>query len=231
LTELRRLERVRRDFIANISHELRTPLSNLKLLGETLSEGAVNDPEVAHDFLTKIGVEVDKLSQMVSELAELSRIESGEAPLHKVPADINAIINRAAMRMRALAERSSLSLEIYPAASLPLASVDAERLEQVLVNLMHNAIKFTPPGGRVSIASQLTGDRIELAVCDTGIGISPDDLPRIFERFYKADKSRSSGGTGLGLAIAKHLVKGHGGDIWAESKPSQGTTFRFTLPV
>jgi len=231
LTEIKRLERVRRDFVANISHELRTPLASLKLLAETLKGGAIEDQSVAADFLNRIEVETDKLTQMVRELGELSRIESGEAPLSKKPLDLGPFINKVTERMKPQSDRAELVLSVDVTPGLRPVQADADRIEQVLVNLLHNAIKFTPAGGRIIVSAYpKNGNAIEIAVKDTGIGISAEDLPRIFERFYKADKARGGGGTGLGLAIAKHIVKAHGGEIRAESVPGQGSTFYFTLP-
>ena len=231
LTEINRLERVRRDFVANISHELRTPLASLKLLAETLKSGAVDDPAVAADFLDRIEVETDKLTQMVRELGELSRIESGESPLSRKPIDLASYIDKVVERMRPQADRAELVLSVEVAPNIRPVSADPDRIEQVLVNLVHNAIKFTPPGGRVTVAAApKDGNTVEISVKDTGVGVSADDLPRIFERFYKADKARSGGGTGLGLAIAKHNVQAHGGEIRAESTPGKGSMFIFTLP-
>lgn len=230
LTEIRRLEKVRRDFVANISHELRTPLASLKLLAETLKSGAAEDPAVAADFLDRIGVETDKLTQMVQELGELSRIESGESPLIKKPLDAAAMIHKVAERLRPQADRASLTLAAVAAPDLKPVPADIDRIEQVLVNIIHNAIKFTPAGGKIIVSAAPTRNGVEFSVRDTGIGISAEDLPRIFERFYKADKARSGGGTGLGLAIAKHIVQSHSGEIRAESVPDQGSTFSFTLP-
>ena len=231
ITELRRLETVRRDFISNISHELRTPIASLKVLSETLQEGAIDDKVVAQDFLHKIDTEVDRLTQMVNELGELSRIESGEFPLKIEPVDIKEIITRVAERLRPQAERGGLSPKVDIPHGLAKALADEERVEQVLVNLVHNAIKFTSPGGRITISTEVEGDSILISVADTGVGIPADDLPRIFERFYKADKARSGGGTGLGLAIAKHIVEALGGKIWVESIEGRGSTFTFTLTV
>lgn len=231
LTELRRLERVRSDFVANISHELRTPLASLKVLAETLEDGAIEDPAVAGDYLQRISHEVDKLAQMVQELGELSRIESGEAPLRKAPVKIGAVIEEAAKRLREQAIRASIDLEVKVGPALPVVELDQDRIEQVLVNLLHNAIKFTLPGGHVRVSASESDGNLMVSVEDDGAGIMPEDLPRIFERFYKADKARSGKGTGLGLAIARHIVEAHGGRIWAESEPGKGTTFTFTLPL
>jgi two-component system phosphate regulon sensor histidine kinase PhoR len=231
LTELRRLETVRRDFISNISHELRLPIASVKALAETLQEGATDDSAVANDFLSKINNEVDRLTQMVQELGELSRIESGEAPLTVSPFDINGVIQEVVDRFNPQADRAGLILHFDHSDVVLQVPADRERVEQVLVNLIHNAIKFTAPGGKVEISTKLGGNSIQVSVADTGVGIPADDLPRIFERFYKADKSRSSGGTGLGLAIAKHIIEAHGGRIWAESTQGRGSIFHFTLPL
>lgn len=231
MTELRKLETVRRDFIANLSHELRTPIASLKALGETLRDGAIEQPSVAREFLDKINLEVDRLAQMVQEMGELSRIESGVAPLQKTPADVAEVVDRAVGRLEAQADRAGLKLETRIASDLPRVPADQARMEQVLVNLIHNAIKFTPSGGRITVSAKAEGDKLVVSVSDTGIGISEDDLPRVFERFYKADRARAGGGTGLGLAIAKHVVEAHGGRIWVESIEGKGSTFSFTLPL
>jgi len=231
LTKLRRLETVRRDFIANISHELRTPVASLKVLAETLQEGAIDDPAVAKEFLSKITIETDRLTQMVNELSDLSRIESGEVSLNMEPIDVGELATRVVERLKAQADRAGLSLVVDIPQALPEALADKERTEQVLVNLLHNAVKFTSLGGKISLSAETKGGNILVSVADTGVGISADDLPRIFERFYKADKARAGGGTGLGLAIAKHIVEAQGGKIWAESTEGKGSTFVFTLPI
>ncbi len=231
LTELRRVEMMRRDFISNISHELRTPLSSIKVLAETLQEEGIEGSGVAGEFLQKIDAEVDKLGQLVVELGELYRIESGELAFDIQPTPVSQIAAEASDRMSTLAQRAGLELSVSIPPDMPLVLADGGRIEQVLVNLLHNAIKFTPPGGRVTLSAEVQGDLVATSVTDTGIGIPVDDLPRIFERFYKADKARAGGGTGLGLAIAKHIVQAHGGDIWAESTEGKGSTFIFTLPI
>ena len=231
LTRIRRLETVRRDFISNISHELRTPLAGLKALVDTLRGGAIKDPPAAKRFLKRMDAEVDTLTQMVEELLELSRIESGQAPLRLVPTPVADLVMPPVDRLRPQAERAGLEFTVLLPPQLPPVLADADRARLVLTNLMHNAVKFTPPGGRITVAARPAGEEIVLSVQDTGVGIPDEDLPRIFERFYKADQARSGGGTGLGLAIAKHVVQGHGGRIWAESIEGQGSTFYFTLPV
>ncbi len=222
---------VRRDFISNVSHELRTPLAGIKALTETLQNGAIDDPPAAHRFLERIETEVDSLSLMVSELLELSRIESGRVPLELKPTKPISIIQPAFERLFMQAERAGIIFSMDCSEDLPEIMADGYRLQQVVVNLMHNAIKFTPNGGQVVISASRSGKIIQFSVKDTGRGISPADLPRIFERFYKVDRSRSSSGTGLGLAIARHMVEAHNGKIWAESIIGQGSTFFFTIPI
>ncbi len=231
LTRIRRLETVRRDFISNISHELRTPLAGLKALVDTLRGGAIDDPPAAKRFLKRMDDEVDALAQMVEELLELSRIESGQVPLHLMPTPVAEVVIPAVERLRPQAERAGLTVRLLLPPDLPPALADADRARLVLTNLVHNAVKFTLPGGQITVTAESVGEEVVVAVKDTGVGIPAEDLPRIFERFYKADRARSGGGTGLGLAIAKHIVQGHGGRIWAESVEGQGSTFYFTLPV
>jgi len=231
LSEMRNLQTTRREFVANVSHELRTPLTAIKAIVETLQDGAIDDRQVAADFLAKIDAEVDGMSQMVSELIELSRIESGGVELRLEPVDLNDVARRVIARLSPQADRAKVSLYAQLADDIPLVPADPDRIEQVLVNIVHNAIKFTTAGGKATIATGSGPDTVSLAVTDTGIGISNDDLPHIFERFFKADRSRSSGGTGLGLAIAKHTVQAHGGSIQVSSIEGQGSTFTFTLPL
>lgn len=231
ITHVRHLETVRRDFISNISHELRTPLASLKALTETLQESALDDPPAARRFLTRIETEVDALSLMVQELVELSRIESGKVPLQLKSVLPEELLSEATERLRLQAERSGLRLYLNIPPNLPPVLADPPRMEQVIVNLLHNAIKFTPSGGEISLSAQLLDDIVIFSVEDTGVGITPEDLPRIFERFFKADRARSGGGTGLGLAISRHLVEAHSGKIWAESQEGKGSTFYFSLPI
>jgi two-component system, OmpR family, phosphate regulon sensor histidine kinase PhoR len=230
LTRIRRLETIRRDFISNVSHELRTPLASLKALTETLCDGAMDDPQAARKFLGRIETEVDALAQMTQELLELTRIESGQVPLEMKDITAEGLLLSAADRMRAQVERAGLVIRLDSSSGPLSAHADPTRLEQVLVNLIHNAVKFTQPGGEVVLSARALGDMVCFAVKDTGVGIPTDDLERIFERFYKADRARSGGGTGLGLSIARHIVEAHGGKIWAESVEGEGSTFFFTIP-
>ncbi|MGD8406084.1 MAG: ATP-binding protein [Anaerolineales bacterium] len=229
LTRIRQLETIRRDFISNLSHELRTPLASLKALTETLQDGALTDPEAAPRFLGRIVTEVDALTQMAQELLDLSRIESGKVELERQPVSPQELLTSAAERMHMQAERAGLSLDVECKPDLPAVRADAPRIEQVLVNLIHNAVKFTPPGGDVVLIAEADESAVRFAVRDSGVGIPEEDVPRIFERFYRVDKARTGGGTGLGLSISKHLVESHGGKIWAESREGEGSTFYFTL--
>ena len=230
LTRLRRLETVRRDFISNLSHELRTPLASLKALTETLQDGALDDPPAARRFIDQIQVETDALTQMVTELLELSRIESGRLSLDLAPVSPRDLLLSASRRMQLQAERAGLNLRVECLEDLPKIKIDSQRLEQVLVNLIHNAVKFTRAGGEVVLLAESSGGVVMIAVQDTGIGIPEEDVSRIFERFYRVDKSRAGSGTGLGLSIAKHIVEAHRGKIWAESAEGEGSTFYFTIP-
>ncbi|NWG34515.1 MAG: PAS domain-containing protein [Chloroflexi bacterium] len=231
LTRIRRLETVRRDFISNLSHELRTPLASLKALTETLQDGALEDPPAARRFIDQIQTEVDALTQMATELLELSRIESGRLSLDLQPIPPAELLTSACERMQLQAERAGLSLRVECAETLPKVRMDLQRMEQVLVNLIHNAVKYTKPGGEVILFAEAGPGEVRFAVRDTGIGIPAEDVPRIFERFYRVEKSRAGSGTGLGLSIAKHIVETHKGKIWAESVEGQGSTFYFTIPT
>jgi two-component system phosphate regulon sensor histidine kinase PhoR len=229
---LRRAEMVRRELVANIWHELRTPVAAVKALVETLEAGALEDPEAAQDFLSRMHVEVDGLAQLVEELLELSRIESGQVALRLQAVDLGAIVVTAAERLRPQAERQGVSLAVVPASNLPRVQVDPERMQQVVVNLVHNAVKFTSASGHIRVGVERRGTDVAVSVADTGDGIAPEALGRLFERFYKTDKARTGSGTGLGLTIAKHLVQAQGGRIWAESAgEGQGSTFSFALPI
>jgi len=237
VSELRRLQRIRSEFVDNLSHELRTPLTNVSLLAETLvreSEAAGElIPPRMRDRITKIEVETGHLVQMVSELLDLARIESGRPMLLLDRVDVGRLAVASADRLRLFAERQGVQLIVEaPPAGLPAVSGAEERLGQVLINLVHNAVKFSPDGGDVTIRVEEQPPDIVVSVEDHGIGIPRGSLDRVFERFYKVDRARvRGGGTGLGLAIARHVVQGHGGRIWVVSEEGRGSTFSFALPI
>ena len=231
LTRIRRLEMIRKDFVSNVSHELRTPLASLKALSETLREGALDDPPAAKRFLSRMEKEIDTLTQMVQELLELSRIESGRVPLEKKQHNPCDLLSSAVERMTLQAQRAGLTLNMECPTDLAAVNVDFDRMGQVLINLIHNAIKFTLPGGKITVSAYQNFDKIIFYVKDSGVGINSEALGRIFERFYKTDRSRSGGGTGLGLSISRHLVEAHNGQIWAESQVGEGSTFYFSIPI
>lgn len=230
LTEVRRLQTIRQKFIGNISHELRTPLASIKAVVETLKEGGIDDKEVARTFLSSIETETDRMTQTVRELAELSRIETGQIKISPEPMSIPELVGEVMATLQPQAERKRVELSSRVAADTPMVLGEKERIGQVLTNLTHNAVKFTPAGGQVTISATPEEHSVTISVADTGVGILPKDLPHVFERFYKADEARASEGSGLGLAIAKHIIHAHGGEIWAESEPGHGSTFRFRLP-
>jgi len=230
LTELRNLQTTRRELIGNISHELRTPLAGIKAMVETLRDGAINDKEAAGDFLARIDNEVDRLTQLVAELTELSRIETGKAELKKEAVDLNQLIDEVIAQFSPQVERQKLAISRESAADLHPVPADRDRVRQVIANLVHNAIKFTPAGGGITITTRALEESVVVDVADTGIGIPREDLTRVFERFYKGDKARAGEGTGMGLAIAKHVVEAHGGSIWVRSEEGKGSTFSFSLP-
>jgi len=231
LSELRNLQTMRRELVGNISHEFRTPLAGIKAMVETLRDSAVDDTEATRDFLAKIDSEVDRLTHMVTELTELSRVETGKAQLDLEPLNLNSLIDEAIAQLGPQLERKQLSISKELAAELPAVPADKERIRQVLVNLIHNAIKFTLPGGKISLTTMMRDGSVMVDISDTGTGIAKDDLPRIFERFYKADRARSEEGSGMGLAIAKHIIEAHGGKIWVQSEEGKGSTFSFSLPL
>jgi two-component system, OmpR family, phosphate regulon sensor histidine kinase PhoR len=230
LTELHNLQAMRREFVGNVSHELRTPLAGIKAIVETLQDGAINDKEVALDFLNKVNTEVDSLTQMVNELIELSRIETGKVKLILTSVDLNNVVKEVVSRLIPQAERKQIDIVTHLSENLPRVQADPDRVQQVISNIIHNAIKFTPETGKIKVDTISGPDSVTVKIGDNGIGISKGDLPHIFERFFKADKSRSNSGSGLGLAIAKHIIQAHGGKIWVESQEGRGSTFSFTLP-
>jgi two-component system phosphate regulon sensor histidine kinase PhoR len=230
LTDERRTEQMRRDFVANVSHELRTPLAAIKSVIETLDSGAVEDPQVARDFLGRADGEVDRLIQLVEELLELSRIESG-LPLTFTSVELASLLEDVVERMQPQAERKRVSLALDLPGDLGEVKVDGPRIERAVVNLIHNAIKFTPEDGSITVSAERGEGEFTVRVRDTGLGIAAEDLPRVFERFYKVDHSRSDLGSGLGLAVVKHTVEAHGGSVRVDSELGRGSAFSFSIPL
>jgi len=232
ITRIRRLEQVRRDFVANVSHELRTPLASIKGFAETLEMGAISDPKNALSFVNSIQKQADRMTALVEDLLDLTAIESGErAPLLE-PVAMKDLIEDVMSGIKQLAGRRRIDLRSEVVDGLPAVAGDRNQLRQIFVNLLENALKFTP-GGSVVVTAVSTGERVTVSVTDTGIGIPSQDLDRIFERFYRVDKARSRemGGTGLGLSIVKHLVETHGGTVRVESDLGRGSTFLVSLPI
>ncbi|MBI3028148.1 MAG: HAMP domain-containing protein [Candidatus Rokubacteria bacterium] len=233
VTQLRRLERVRTEFVANVSHELRTPLTAIRGYLETLLEGGLDERDNARRFLEIVSRHTERLGRLLDDLTDLSNIELGKVALELQPTELGEALEAvvAIIEPRAAGKDVSLAADLPP--DLPRVLADADRLAQILINLLDNAVKFTPAGGRVTVTAAARDQMVEIAVADTGIGIPSTDLPRITERFYRVDKARSRelGGTGLGLAIVKHLVQAHGGALGIESEAGKGTTVRFTLPL
>ncbi len=232
ITRLKELEKIREDFVANVSHELRTPLTTIKGYAETLLEGALKE-EVASQFVQVIKRHTDRLAKIVEDLLMLSKIESREFQLKREIISLSGFIDDVIDFVKEPAEKKKISISRNQILSSLSVEADRNYLEQVLINLLDNAIKYTPEGGslKISAIEKDTGE-IEFSIEDNGIGIPKEDLPRVFERFYRVDKGRSQelGGTGLGLSIVKHLVQAHGGRVWVESQLGKGSTFYFTLP-
>ena len=231
LTELERLGRARRDFVANISHELRTPITSIRLIADTLRHLPDLDSQRQHGLLEKIAIETEALGQLSGELLDLAQIESGQVQPSYELISVRDLLATVHQRLQALAHGKALRVQIEADAVLRVRT-DPLLLERTLVNLLHNAVKFTPVGGAITLLARDEESHLLLGVVDGGSGIPPLELPRIFERFYRGDPARSKGGTGLGLAIAKHAVELLGGSIWAESSgaPGAGAAFYLRLP-
>lgn len=229
VTELRRLETVRRDFVANVSHELRTPLTSIRAMAETLQDGAMQDPSVACHFLKTIIDETSRLTRISEDLLHLSQAES-QSP-QKQRFNLSELCEEVVSRLQIQAESAGIRLSSEIPGRLDV-SANHDQIEQVLVNLLDNAIKYTPDGGEVRLVATIARDGAVVRIVDSGIGILSEDIARIFERFYRVDKARSrqSGGTGLGLSIVKHIVEAHGGQVRVDSEFGRGSTFSFTLP-
>lgn len=230
VTELKRLERVRQDFVANVSHELRTPIAAILGYAETLQSGALLDGVHGPQMVDIIHRQSERLSELVTDLLELSRLDAGERPLVVGSVAVGEVVTRAAEAVEPRATAKHITITHHVAAGLA-ATGDAKALEQVLVNLLDNAVKYTPEGGSVELTARHEASRVELSVRDTGLGIEAKHLPRLFERFYRVDRGRSRemGGTGLGLSIVRHLVSAMGGDVRVQSQLGLGSTFTVTL--
>jgi two-component system, OmpR family, phosphate regulon sensor histidine kinase PhoR len=239
ITALRRIERVRRDFVANISHELRTPLTSIKLLAETLSSGTVDDDATMRDFATQIERETDHLAQLVDELLDLSMIESGETKLALETLDPEEVVADIVARIGPVAERGGVAVRRLPPPSSDVrALADSARLGQALLNLAHNGVKYSHSGGEVRVGWEAVDERVRFSVADDGIGVPEAHQQRIFERFYKVDRSRArerdarelGGSAGLGLAIVRHIAEAHGGSVGLSSEEGAGSTFWIEVP-
>ena len=228
--ELDQLERLRRDLVANVSHELKTPISALRAHLENLLDGVEQpDPETLQVMLAQS----ERLGRLVEQLLDLARLESGDVPLHREEVALAPLVSEVLSEIAVARADMDISLERDVPEDLPPVYADRERVHQVLFNLLDNAVRFTPSGGRVSVSADRVNGSVDVHVADTGPGIGAEHLPRLFERFYRVDPARAKkdGGTGIGLAIARSVVEAHGGRIWAESEPGKGSVFTFELPV
>jgi len=232
ITELRRLERVRRDFVANVSHEFKTPLTAIQGFSETLLGGALDDKSNRKRFVEIIREHAGRLARLTDDLLKLSRIEAGRLDLEFRPVRVQALVNSCIETARFKAEARGLRINVELPEGLPPVRADGAQVGEVLQNLLDNAVQYTPAGGQIDVSARSNGKEVTFTVADTGIGIPESDLERIFERFYRVDaaRSREAGGTGLGLAIARHIVDAHSGRIWVESAVGQGSRFHFSVP-
>lgn len=233
ITELRRLERVRRDFVANVSHEFKTPLTAIQGFAETLLNGALDDKANRKRFVEIIRDHARRLARLTDDLLKLARIEAGRLELEIRPIRVEALVNGCVETARLHAKARGLQIVVDLPENVPAVRGDGAQLGEVLQNLLDNAVQYTPSGGQVEVKARANGHDVTFTVTDTGIGIPESDLERIFERFYRVDaaRSREAGGTGLGLAIARHIVDAHGGRIWVESAVGQGSRFHFSVPT
>tara|TARA_B100000676_G_C18090375_1_gene859117 strand:+ start:4006 stop:5391 length:1386 start_codon:yes stop_codon:yes gene_type:complete len=232
LTDIKQTETSRKQFVSNVSHELRSPIASVKAMVEVLKDGAINDNEVAHDFLQRINRDIQRMTVLVDDLLELSRIESGQESFKIETWELSPIVAESiSLVMDQNRMEISSELKIIDQTTNENVLVEKDRLIQILVNLLQNAVKFSRTEGEIKVSSKMTDEFVEIRVSDSGSGISEEHLPYVFERFYKVDRARSDMGTGLGLAIVKHLVQAHGGDVGVNSTEGEGSEFYFTLPV
>ena len=231
ITEEMRVEAIKKDFVANVSHELRTPLASIKGYSETLLDERLSESDNSKEFLRIIDKHATRMSRLIDDLLILSRLESQQISVECAPLDVEELISFSVSGFSKQARDKGIELTSEVEEGLTSVLGDRDRLEQVMVNLLDNAIKYTPAGGSVKVSAYAETGSIRIDVADTGIGIPPKDIPRIFERFYRVDKARSRelGGTGLGLAIVKHIIQGHGTRVWVESDSGKGSRFSFTL--
>ncbi|MEX2167702.1 MAG: ATP-binding protein [Pirellulales bacterium] len=232
-TELRRLEKIRQEFIANVSHELKTPLSSIKAYAETLLNGAMNDGENARKFVSRIEEQADRLHALIQDMLSLARIESAQQSFKIGPVTVGDVVQSCVDDYRAQAQSKQITIVTDPPETAVLVKADEEGLRVILNNLIDNAVKYTPDGGRVTVRWRSDGELVSIGVADTGIGVGREDQPRVFERFYRVDKARSRelGGTGLGLSIVKHLAQALGGSVDVQSELGKGSIFSVHLPL
>lgn len=231
LTRRRIVDTTRREFVSNVSHELRSPLASVKAMVETLQSGASGDADKASEFLGRINGEIDRMTALVTELLELSRLESGQIAMDTRPFELGPVVSEVVDRLHQRAQAGGVTVETGIPPGLPSLAGESAKISQVLFNLVDNALRFTPESGRVEIAAERMDGFVAVRVADTGPGISQEHLPHLFERFYKVDRSRREGGIGLGLAIVRHIVLAHGGEVSVDSEIGRGACFRFTVPV
>ena len=229
LTNIRQLENTRKEFVSNVSHELRSPLASVKAMVGSLESGALEDKKAANDFIARIDKDVDRMTSLVSDLLELSRLESGQEDIELEPVELRSLVDDSiSMVTNQVLDGPDILSKIFENVEI---LGNKQKVTQILLNLLQNSVKFTPSGGTITVEARSNGGFVEVSVLDTGIGIAAEHLPHLFERFYKVDKARRDGGTGLGLAIVKHIVQAHGGAVYADSVEGEGSAFYFTMPL
>ena len=231
LTPIRQVETTRREFVSNVSHELRTPIASIRAMVETLQRGAMDDRQVASDFMERINRDIVRMNDLVSELLELSLLESGQMKLDVSPIDLIPFLEEIKQEYQVEADAKKIRLGVEEHTHRPMVLGDRGKVRQILANLLDNALKATPECGEIGLSAEAQNRSTKVKVRDTGAGIAQEHLPHIFERFYKVDRSRRDGGTGLGLSIVKHLVQAQNGEVWVQSREGEGSTFSFTLPT
>jgi signal transduction histidine kinase len=234
VNELRQQDQMRRDLIANIAHDLATPLTAIQGLSEALADDVITDQAVRLETAQRIGREVQRLRRMVAEVRQMTQMEAGQVKMDLAPLDLHSLVDETVAVIEPECEQASITLKNEIAPTTPHVQADSDRITQVLLNLLDNARRHTKRDGSIRVTATVRQDKLVVSVIDTGVGISATDLPYIFERFYRADRSRTTqtgGGSGLGLSIVKAIVTAHGGQVWAESAPGKGTSISFTLPM